>query len=471
MTNRLQLIEKVNNILFPFSSFCTEEAKKNIVFVYTPPKVGSTSLVTSLRLSAADKLSVIHIHDEAMLRYFLRDECGDVTVEELIEYNQQIGKTVYVIDIYRHPIERKLSEFFDKICDFHFNTTEENVGRLSLQRIMNRFDKLFPHLGQGDYYIDKYRLSFTAFNHEDKYLVQVKNGITYIKLRLVDSNEWGRILTKLLKTPIIIVRDHETALKGFGKLYYEFKNAYKIPDNHYELIENDQHLRLYMSQEEREKYLMGWSMKKRGTVVKSMTEIERDVYTSLCLENEECSRLLSQKRVEREKEHYIDNGCVCPVCRAQRVKILQEVLWYLSGLRFQIGNTSQLVSRIAIVTDSLTITLPPTFKIVHPAPTAQQLLQMKQKQNILLLKQQYQMHQQQQASLLQQSFNQQQQQPQQQHFFYPQLKQSYGLQSQIPYQQQHVPYTPNVPYQQHIPYQQQVSHQQQIPNLYVRKTF
>jgi hypothetical protein len=35
---------------------------------------------------------------------------------------------VYVIDVYRSPIERKMSEFFEKIADMHFNTTEENLN-------------------------------------------------------------------------------------------------------------------------------------------------------------------------------------------------------------------------------------------------------------------------------------------------------------------------------------------------------
>ena len=39
----------------------------NYIFVYTPPKVGSTTLVTSLRISLGKSHNVIHIHDEIML--------------------------------------------------------------------------------------------------------------------------------------------------------------------------------------------------------------------------------------------------------------------------------------------------------------------------------------------------------------------------------------------------------------------
>ena len=38
-----------------------------IVFVFCPPKVGSTSLITSLRLSLPSSFTILHIHDELML--------------------------------------------------------------------------------------------------------------------------------------------------------------------------------------------------------------------------------------------------------------------------------------------------------------------------------------------------------------------------------------------------------------------
>ena len=37
------------------------------IFVYTPPKVGSTTLVTSLRISLGRKFNIVHIHDEVMM--------------------------------------------------------------------------------------------------------------------------------------------------------------------------------------------------------------------------------------------------------------------------------------------------------------------------------------------------------------------------------------------------------------------
>ena len=52
-TERLEIIKDVNNKLF------NSNTNSTIVFIYTPPKVGSTTLVTSLRISASFKLTVI----------------------------------------------------------------------------------------------------------------------------------------------------------------------------------------------------------------------------------------------------------------------------------------------------------------------------------------------------------------------------------------------------------------------------
>ena len=112
--NRIELIKEFNDLLF------SNEIIKNkniLVFIYTPPKVGSTTLVTSLRISCARRVNVFHIHDETMLSVVTGiKNNNNITVNELIQYNSSIGKIVYVIDVYRNPIERKISEYFELLA-------------------------------------------------------------------------------------------------------------------------------------------------------------------------------------------------------------------------------------------------------------------------------------------------------------------------------------------------------------------
>ena len=156
-TERLEIIKEANCKLF------NSNTNPTIVFIYTPPKFGSTTLVTSLRISASFKLTVIHIHDEIMLQVLTGIQ--NVSINDIIKYNSYIGKKVYVVDVYRSPVERKISEYFEKIADLHFNNTEENLNTYNVNRIINRFNKIFPYLAnEQDYFKEKYeRISIIIF--------------------------------------------------------------------------------------------------------------------------------------------------------------------------------------------------------------------------------------------------------------------------------------------------------------------
>jgi len=151
---KTKALENINNILFK-----TKGKMDNVIFIYTPPKVGSTSLVSSIRISAANKYSVLHIHDEVMLNVLTG--CSNISINEIIHYNKKIGKNVFVIDIYRTPIERKISEYFEKLSCHHFNNTDENLNNYNIKKIINRFNKLFPHLASQDYFHSVYNIKNT----------------------------------------------------------------------------------------------------------------------------------------------------------------------------------------------------------------------------------------------------------------------------------------------------------------------
>ena len=312
--NNLSKIKEANDKIFN-SLLKGTEIYKNIIFIYTPPKVGSTSLVSSIRLSASHKFSIIHIHDEIMLNFFTG--INSVSINEIIQYNSYIGKNVYVIDVYRTPIERKMSEFFEKISPYHFNNSEENINKYSIKRISDRFNKVFPYLALGDHYIDKYNIPIPeSFDNVNKFLNINHKNINYIKLRLKDSGNWGNILSSILNTEIIIVNDYETNNKIIGKLYSTFKNEYKLPANFFEFIKNDKFLLFYYSEEERNQYLNLWKNKLSEPVL-SYTESEYLFYVNLNLEN--------QFYNDVQSEHYIDNGCLCKGCLFKRSKIFESM--------------------------------------------------------------------------------------------------------------------------------------------------
>ena len=311
--NKIPQIKEANEKIFS-SLLKDKESNNNIIFIYTPPKVGSTSLVSSIRISASHKFSIIHIHDEIMLNFFTG--INSITINEIIQYNSYIGKNVYVIDVYRTPIERKISEFFEKISPYHFNNSEENINKYSVKRISDRFNKVFPYLALGDHYIDKYNIPIPeSFDNINKFLNIKYNKINYIKLRLKDSDKWGQILSKILDTEIVIINDYETNNKIIGKLYSKFKNEYKLPINYFEIIKNDKYLLFYYSEEERNNYLNTWKNKLSESIL-SYTESEYLFYVNLNLENQAYS--------DFQSEHYIDNGCLCKGCSFKRIQIFDK---------------------------------------------------------------------------------------------------------------------------------------------------
>jgi hypothetical protein len=263
-----------------------KKKNKNLIFVYCPPKVGSTSIVSSIRLYAANKFTVIHVHNEMMISIL----CGikDITINEIIEYNKSLGKNVYVIDIYRSPIEQKISLYFEEIATIHFNTTEEHINKMNPLSIIDRFNNIFPHIQTGDHFKNIYNIGYDyaePFDFNKKYILKEVNGIKYIKLRLKDSStDWSRILKELLNIDIVIVKDYETEQKIIKEAFSIFKSDYLIPRNFFELIKEDTTLKQYYSEEERNEYINNWTNKQTNDIV-SYTALEYGLYKTISNEN------------------------------------------------------------------------------------------------------------------------------------------------------------------------------------------
>ena len=285
----------------------------NYIFVYTPPKVGSTTLVTSLRISLDKRYTTVHIHDEVMLSV-LTGVTG-VTINDLIRHLSDQGKMVFVIDVYRTPVERKMSAFFEKISPYHFNNSADNIAGYSISRIIDRFNKVFPHIECNDHYLDKYDIPVPVpFDVERKYSTQTVRRVQYIKLRLRDASGWGAILSKIFRADVVVIPDYQTEDKPIGALYKRFKAEYKLPSNYVDLIREDNRLRFYYSELERSNYIEEWSANTSPAVV-PYTPTEFAFYMNICLENQYINDI--------DAHHYIDNGCFCAGCVKQR----KDIFW------------------------------------------------------------------------------------------------------------------------------------------------
>ena len=325
MSIKLNYLKKANEILN-----IRENDKRKLVFVYTQPKVGSTSIVSSLRLYAIDKIHVIHLHDETMLKMLGNIE--NVTIQDIINYNKvELKKDVYVIDVYRSPIERKISAFFEKIGSFHFNNTDINMNTYNLDRVITRFNNIFYHIANGDHFLDIFidnipHTSFPEyFDYNNKYLlITGTNGVKYIKLRLKDSStSWSTILSNIFETHIKIVPDYESKNKDFSNLYNRFRQEYKVPTNYLQNIaESDKYFAYYYSKEEQEEYIQMWSNKNKNKNNNSCiwigyTKEQYQLYQQISTENAVLDIV--------KGDHYLDEGCLCKSCNNKRQLIIKRI--------------------------------------------------------------------------------------------------------------------------------------------------
>ena len=314
--DRLEYIKEFNDAIFSNDII---KNKNTLIFIYTPPKVGSTTLVTSFRISCARTVNVLHVHDENMLSIItgIKNK-NNVTVNELIIYNASIGKTVYVIDVYRNPIERKISEYFELLTSYHFNTSDSNIGNYKIDLLIKRFNSLFPFVGSGDYFFDTYDITIPEqFDFENKYLLVEKNNVKYIKLRLIDSDEWGKILSKILNIDIVIVKDYQTENKVIGEVYKNFNEQYQIPYNLLETVTQSKYFNYFNSEIEKQNYLNKWNSKTVMSNFEPFSLEKYNFYKEISNENQFLNVI--------QRDHYLDHGCICNSCCYKRMQIISQI--------------------------------------------------------------------------------------------------------------------------------------------------
>lgn len=305
------LLIKANEILH-----LNTNINKKLIFVYSAPKVGSTSIVSSLRIFGINHCSIIHMHDEEMLKVL--GHIHGITINEIILFNKSLGRDVYVIDVYRSPIERKISAYFEKIGAYHFNNTDSKVNTYNVDKIINRFNKIMPHLATGDHFIDKYNITIPEkFDYINKYLLVQENGINYIKLRLKDADIWATILTNLLGFKICMVKDYESSNKPIKDIYTAFKNTYRIPVNLLNDINNCKYLNYFYSPDELTEYYNQWLQLSTTDFISYTTE-EYKMYEELTIENSHLDYI--------QINHYMDEGCLCKACDVKRSSVANQLL-------------------------------------------------------------------------------------------------------------------------------------------------
>jgi hypothetical protein len=195
------------------------------IFVYCGGKCGSTTLANTF---TKNNYQAIHVHSAIKYQYTFKTTYD---IYELINASAQNYKTIYFIDSYRLPIERKISSFFQNI-----QTHLPNYINFTLTALIKFFNQNMLY-GLEEYHsinevLDHYQLPlFTGFDFEKRYNLVKKNNKVFIKILFKDIGEWTTILSDLFQKPITLYTHNTTSEKPINSLYQDFLHllTFKTP--------------------------------------------------------------------------------------------------------------------------------------------------------------------------------------------------------------------------------------------------
>jgi hypothetical protein len=226
------------------------------VIIFCGGKCGGTTLATTFKNNNFD---VAHLHSSKVKGNFISN--FDINNTFKIIDNNSINKTIYLIDVYRTPIERKISAFFQNIMitipSYKDKTINELIDYFNKNLLFtiaenHSINELFDH-----YDIQKW----DTFNFKKGYnRVEHKNKV-FIKLLYSNINSWQEQLTEIMGRKIVIYSKNKSSDKDYYKIYRNFLSNYKVPKKYLDHLRNEKEFQLYNTITEQETYLKEWDKK------------------------------------------------------------------------------------------------------------------------------------------------------------------------------------------------------------------
>ena len=328
-----QIISKLNICI---DDQCNSPKCKNLIFLYTSKKAGSTSLWGSINLYLNKYVTTFHIHSESYL-----ENMGiySVSMIQLFKILKMYNKNLFVIDIYRPIFDTCASVYFNELGinfqrDFSKSIEFKNKD-IIIKRFFNLFDYYYNKYNV-DYFMEEYNIPdpknrFKSFDFEKKYLIYEDGLVKYIKLRLCDSAEWPQILSQYFGYDFKVIKYNETSSKKWGNLYDYFNEKFFISPEIYDRIKNNEYFNFYFSPGEREKYLNKFNNKiiidNDNTINKKINKIFSPVFNHSELEF--YYRIIVENEVKQQYGHIVKESnspivynCSCEYCTIKYKKII-----------------------------------------------------------------------------------------------------------------------------------------------------
>ena len=248
-----ELLDRIN-YFSPEVSF-NEKSKFSIleVFIYASGKTASTSLFESFK---SMKKNCIHMHSsEYYLNNILKLPLYDnFHMMDYINY-LAINRTprILVIDIFREPIARKISAFFQHFDRFNyldkgFKSFDDmkNYYMNNIDELITIFNDDFLIVRENYYAFDEYKrddvdIRKLSFSHKKKRIHFKHNNKKYLIIRFDDIKKWNEIFQEIGYEDFNLISANTTESKDIAELNKKFKDNYFIPKIHLDTIYLNKH--------------------------------------------------------------------------------------------------------------------------------------------------------------------------------------------------------------------------------------
>lgn len=227
------------------------------IFICCGGKCGGTTLANTFYENG---YKTTHLHSTKHLGNFK----SNIDIDNVFGCIDKSRKenTIYIIDVYRTPVERKISCFFQKI-----KLILPNYQTMSVHELIKFFNEkiLFSSVAEkhpiNDFLIKYDAPLFKKFNFKRRYNIIKKKNIVFIKLLFSDIKDWDKILSEIFEKNITIYPTNLTEEKEINELYKLFKQEYHIPSSYLNIIKNNKEFNIHHRPYEQKKYINMWEKK------------------------------------------------------------------------------------------------------------------------------------------------------------------------------------------------------------------
>jgi hypothetical protein len=211
------------------------------VYINCGGKSGSKTLEKTL----SQHFKCLHTHGNF---YFQKQvtQNTNYTLYDAITKSMDYFDQVYIIDSYRHPIERAISSCFQTKPKTTLETFNYNL------LIGENYSCLEETLYE-------FGIKFTnKFDFKKKYFLTKYKNVNIIKIRFSDINEWGTILSDIFNMPITMRPDNLSQNKSYYDNYLNVLQNIKIPKHYFRCLINSREFKTFNTLDETNKYINKW---------------------------------------------------------------------------------------------------------------------------------------------------------------------------------------------------------------------